>query len=87
MRGGDGPPPAPPLARRRDGPIAGVCAGIAAWFGWGSRELRRLRIAWLVLAVLTLLPSANYVALWAYLPLEGEEGEDGDPSRPGRGGG
>ena len=48
--------------------IAGVCAGIAAHYGWDTGTLR-------VIALLTFLfPGPNvlaYIALWVLIPSEG----------------
>jgi phage shock protein C len=47
--------------------IAGVCAGLAAWLGWPAR---RLRIAYVVLSVLSAaFPGMLlYLILWFLMP-------------------
>lgn len=61
------PGPGPNLHRlrrdRRRGKIAGVCSGIADYFGW---NVRWLRIGWVVAAI---VPATSPMAIIAYIVL------------------
>jgi phage shock protein C len=65
-------PMSKPLMRVRQGAlIAGVCGGIAKWFGWDPTIVR------VVYVMLTLLSAAFpgvilYILLWILMPLEPE---------------
>jgi len=65
-------PMSKPLMRVRQGSlIAGVCGGIAKWFGWDPTIVR------VVYVMLTLLSAAFpgvilYILLWILMPLEPE---------------
>lgn len=54
-----------PIKRGPKGLIGGVCAGIAAKFGW---EVLVVRIVMLALILLPVLSIPVYVALWVLLP-------------------
>lgn len=54
-----------PIKRGPGGLIGGVCAGIAAKFGW---DVIWVRIITLVLILLPVLSIPAYVALWVLLP-------------------
>lgn len=55
------------LRRSRDKWIAGVCGGLAEWFGWPAD---RVRIAYLLISVLSAaFPGALvYLILWFLMP-------------------
>jgi phage shock protein C len=61
------------LMRRRDGRmLAGVCAGIAEYFGW---DVTLVRVIWAVVSVLTGGAGAlAYLAAWVIIPDEGQKG-------------
>jgi phage shock protein C len=60
------------LRRRREGRmVAGVCAGIAGYFGW---EVSLVRLAFGVFTVFYGLGALLYVLAWLILPGEGEDG-------------
>lgn len=69
MRGGNGPRA---LARRRNGRmLAGVCAGVADYFGL---DVTLVRVIWAVVTVLT--GGAGflaYLAAWVIIPGDGQE--------------
>jgi phage shock protein C len=68
----DNDPMSKPLMRVRQGAlIAGVCGGLAKWFGWDPTIVR------VVYVMLTLLSAAFpgvilYILLWILMPLEPE---------------
>jgi phage shock protein PspC (stress-responsive transcriptional regulator) len=54
------------LLRSSNKAIAGVCAGIAEYFGW---DVRMLRLIWLVMAILGAgCPVLFYLVLWMVMP-------------------
>jgi phage shock protein PspC (stress-responsive transcriptional regulator) len=55
------------LTRSRDKAIAGVCAGIAEYFGW---SVTNCRVVYLVLSIASAaFPGiAVYIALWILMP-------------------
>jgi phage shock protein C len=55
------------LTRSRDTMIAGVCAGIAEYFGW---EVTLFRVAFVVVSILSVaFPGILvYVLLWVVMP-------------------
>ena len=55
------------LTRSRDKMIAGVCAGIAEYFGW---EVTLFRVAFVVVSILSVaFPGILvYVLLWVVMP-------------------
>ena len=57
----------PRLTRSRDKMIAGVCAGIAEYFGW---EVTLFRVAFVVVSILSVaFPGILvYVLLWVVMP-------------------
>jgi len=57
------------LTRSRDRMIAGVCGGLAQWFGWPAD---RVRIAYVVLSILSAaFPGILlYLVLWFLMPEE-----------------
>ena len=59
--------PAPRLTRSRDKMIAGVCAGIAEYFGW---ETSLFRAAFVLASILSVaFPGILvYVVLWIVMP-------------------
>ncbi len=59
--------PAPRLARSRDKMIAGVCAGIAEYFGW---EVTLFRVVFVVVSILSVaFPGILvYLVLWVVMP-------------------
>jgi phage shock protein C len=64
--------PKKPIHRsRRDGVMGGVCAGLAAWAGWHPSVVR---VLYVLVTVFTgfVLGIAAYLALWVFLPVEGE---------------
>jgi phage shock protein C len=69
MRGGNGPRA---LVRRRNGRmLAGVCAGVADYFGL---DVTLVRVIWAVVTVLT--GGAGflaYLAAWVIIPGDGQE--------------
>jgi phage shock protein C len=54
---------------RREGMIAGVCAGIADWIGW---DVTTVRVLYVVLSILSAaFPGILvYVILWLVMPKE-----------------
>jgi phage shock protein C len=60
------------LMRRRDGRmLAGVCAGIAEYFGW---DVTLIRVTWTVISVLTGGAGVlAYLAAWIIIPGEGQK--------------
>jgi phage shock protein C len=54
-----------PRAGRR---IAGVCAGLAQYYGW---NVTALRIIWLVLILFAGTGGLLYIILWIVMPNEG----------------
>jgi phage shock protein C len=60
------------LLRLREGRmVAGVCAGIAGYFGW---DVNLVRLAFGVLLVFYGLGFLIYMLAWLFLPEEGENG-------------
>jgi phage shock protein C len=59
--------PRPRLTRSNDRMIAGVCAGIAEWFGW---KPDRVRIAYVIASILSAaFPGIIvYLLLWLVMP-------------------
>jgi phage shock protein C len=57
------------LCRARDDRwIAGVCGGLAKYFGWGST---RVRIIWILATIFTAFTGVVvYLALWFLMPEE-----------------
>lgn len=57
------------LTRSKDRMIAGVCGGLAEWFGWPAD---RVRIAYVVLSILSAgFPGILlYLVLWFLMPEE-----------------
>lgn len=57
------------LSRSRDRMIAGVCGGLAEWFGWPAD---RVRIAYVILSILSAaFPGIlMYLVLWFLMPDE-----------------
>lgn len=54
------------LLRSRYKVFAGVCAGIAEFFGW---NVRLLRLVWVVLAIVAAgSPVLFYLLLWVLMP-------------------
>lgn len=54
------------LLRSNDKVVAGVCGGIAEYFGW---NVRFLRLVWLVLAIVGVgSPVVFYILLWLLMP-------------------
>ncbi len=55
------------LERSRDRMIAGVCGGLAEWFGW---KPDRVRVAYVILSVLSVaFPGVLvYLLLWLLVP-------------------
>jgi phage shock protein PspC (stress-responsive transcriptional regulator) len=60
-------PPRAKLTRSRDRMIAGVCGGIAEWFGW---KPDRVRIAYVIASILSAaFPGIIvYLLLWLVMP-------------------
>jgi phage shock protein C len=60
------------LMRRRDGRmLAGVCAGIAEYFGW---DVTLIRVTWTVISILTGGAGVlAYLAAWIIIPGEGQK--------------
>lgn len=57
------------LTRSNDGMIAGVCAGIAEYFGWDSTLVR---IGYILLSVFTVFSGViAYLILWIVIPKKG----------------
>lgn len=56
-----------PLRRSHDRVLAGVCGGLAEWFGW---KPGRVRVAYVVLSILSAaFPGILvYLALWFLMP-------------------
>ena len=56
------------LKRSEDSVIAGVCAGISEWLGWGSPT--RVRVVYVLASVLSVaFPGILvYIILWIILP-------------------
>ncbi len=50
---------------RDDAALAGVCAGVAAYFGW---DKTRLRVVWLLMALFAGWGALLYIALWLVMP-------------------
>ena len=60
------------LLRLREGRmLAGVCAGLAGYFGW---DVNLVRLAFGVFTVFYGLGALLYVLAWLVLPEEGEDG-------------
>jgi phage shock protein C len=60
------------LLRLREGRmVAGVCAGLAGYFGW---DVNLIRLAFGVLLVFWGLGFLLYMLAWLVLPEEGEDG-------------
>jgi phage shock protein C len=59
--------PGPRLTRSRDKMIAGVCAGIAEYFGW---ETTLFRVAYVLASILSVaFPGILvYIVLWVVMP-------------------
>jgi phage shock protein C len=59
--------PGAPLKRSKDRMIAGVCGGLADWFGW---KADRVRVAYVILSVLSAaFPGVLiYLLLWLLVP-------------------
>ncbi|MBP6514756.1 MAG: PspC domain-containing protein [Steroidobacteraceae bacterium] len=57
------------LTRSKDRMIAGVCGGLAQWFGWPAD---RVRIAYVILSILSAaFPGIlMYLVLWFLMPDE-----------------
>jgi phage shock protein PspC (stress-responsive transcriptional regulator) len=53
------------LCRSRDRSLAGVCGGIAEYFGWSST---RVRVAWILLALCGGSGVLLYLLLWLVMP-------------------
>jgi phage shock protein C len=51
--------------QRQDGPMAGVCGGIAAYFDW---DPTLIRLVWLVAAVVAFVPGLIYLLLAIIMP-------------------
>jgi phage shock protein PspC (stress-responsive transcriptional regulator) len=51
--------------------VAGVCAGIAGYFGW---DVNLVRLAFGVLLIFWGLGALLYMLAWLMLPEEGEDG-------------
>lgn len=64
--------PNAPLKRSHDRVIAGVCGGLAAWFGW---KPDRVRIAYVIVSILSAaFPGIIvYLLLWLVMP-DADEG-------------
>jgi phage shock protein C len=68
---GHGASPAKKLARRRDGRmVAGVCAGLAAYFGI---DVNLVRLGFAVFTIFWGLGALIYLIAWAVIPEEGEK--------------
>lgn len=59
------------LKRSNDRMIAGVCGGLAEWFGW---KADRVRVAYVILSILSVaFPGILvYLLLWILMPEAGE---------------
>ena len=59
--------PAPRLSRSRNKMIAGVCAGIAEYFGW---EVTLFRVVYVIVSILSVaFPGILvYIVLWVVMP-------------------
>ena len=54
------------LVRSRNKMIAGVCAGVAEYFGW---SVSKVRLVWLLLALMTIgTMFVFYIVLWFVMP-------------------
>ncbi len=55
------------LCRSRDRVIAGVCGGIAEWFGWPAN---RIRVLYVVISILSAAFPGTlvYLILWVVMP-------------------
>ena len=55
------------LCRSRDRVIAGVCGGIAEWFGWPAT---RIRVIYVVVSILSAAFPGTlvYLILWVVMP-------------------
>lgn len=59
------------LVRSANGKIAGVCAGVAEYFGW---NVSNVRLVWLVCALLGLgAPVLFYIILSLVMPVESQK--------------
>lgn len=59
------------FVRSADGKVAGVCAGIAEYFGW---DVRMLRLIWFVAAIVGVgSPIIFYLILWLVMPVGGKK--------------
>jgi phage shock protein C len=68
---GHGLSPAKKLYRRRDGRlVAGVCAGLAAYFG---ADVTLVRLGFAVGTLFSGLGALIYLVAWAVIPEEGEQ--------------
>jgi phage shock protein PspC (stress-responsive transcriptional regulator) len=68
---GHGASPAKQLSRRRDGRmVAGVCAGLAAYFGI---DVTLVRLGFAIFAIFWGLGALIYLIAWAVMPEEGEK--------------
>jgi phage shock protein C len=59
--------PAPPLTRSNNKLVAGVCAGIAEYFGW---EVTLFRVVFVLASILSVaFPGILvYIVLWVVMP-------------------
>lgn len=68
---GHGANPAKQLYRRRDGRmLAGVCAGLAAYFGV---DVTLVRLGFAIFSIFWGLGALIYLVAWAVIPEEGEK--------------
>ena len=68
---GHGASPAKQLYRRRDGRmVAGVCAGLAAYFGV---DVTLVRLGFAIFSIFWGLGALIYLVAWAVIPEEGEK--------------
>lgn len=59
------------LVRSKDKLLAGVCAGIAEYFGW---DIQALRFIWAILSIVGVgSPIVFYLLLWIVMPDAGRE--------------
>jgi len=59
------------LVRSRQGRmVAGICAGVAGFFGW---DVTLVRVVVAVVSVITGTGVLAYLAAWALIPVEGEK--------------